>query len=143
MVQVLRKPILLIFCALPFYEASGQSCPGASEGAIIEVKAFISSDSWSDDRNDLGISGVTRDQVVILSDASICDSLNSIFSDAIEYEVEIEGEKYKLNQMNYLKAGSYYFVYTSYKKLPGIVMLGTVGLYVYDEKLNELGGFAY
>lgn len=108
------------------------------------LESFFLSSNLEQRRIELGIGNITTDDIQILkspNDDYICEQLNGIHQEAIEYMTQ--GSP-RFEVVNY-KAGNYYFVIVQFRlsEDPNRVVVGVQGVQIYDQNLNRIAGISY
>lgn len=109
--------------------ATDDVCPRARENARTVIEDFLTGSSWTDERQELGVS-VDADQIRVLNnsqDSSSCQKLAEMFP-----EVE------QKDRMFY-KAGSYHFViYKWTERSDGTMAIGSPGFIILNDDFDVL-----
>lgn len=114
-------------------QSSDGGCPSGSERAYDMVKNFLTNPNLTDARQETGTMGLSPDQIQLVQDESVCQQLDSEFSEFTnEYEV------------TYYKVDSFYFATQILKQpdSPSEVVSGLMMIYILDNNLNFIKGYS-
>lgn len=109
------------------------SCPAGSERTFDMVENFLINPRLSDARSETGTSGLSASQIQLVQDESVCQQLNSEFSEFTDEYV-----------ITYYKTGNFYFATQIIKQPDNVneVTSGLMMIYVLDSNLNFIKGYS-
>jgi len=97
------------------------------------VENFLTNPRLSNVRSETGMSGLSASQIQLVQDESVCQQLNSEFSEFTDEYV-----------ITYYKTGNFYFATQIIKQPDNVdeVTSGLMMIYVLDSNLNFIKGYS-